>query len=296
LENPNQIIIGGRSEERSLWNDLVAQNPMLIEIKRFRRKFFTFGGNPASSAILALALVCYVGLIMVVLSGKGEIPPVALVMFQTMVLGLLAPAMLYGAIAGERERRSWDLLLVAPISKAQIVVGKFIGAMAGIGLTIGLCLLPVLMAAVTYRRTNWHDLFLSELVSASFALLVCALTLLLSARVRRGFMALGAALGTLAVWLAVVPLLLSTLVGSGPGTMELMMLLHPFMALGMILSHGERSMYSSAENEYVSASLWGYPQTLAYLVLTVVLVVWAAKTLVFAENDIRFMPKSHPDA
>jgi ABC-type transport system involved in multi-copper enzyme maturation permease subunit len=233
---------------------------------------------------------------MVVLSGKGEIPPVALVIFQTVVVGLLAPAMLYGAIAGERERRSWDLLLVAPITKAQIVVGKFIGAMAGMGLTIGLCLLPVLMAAVTYRRTNWHDLFLSELVSASFALLVCALTLLLSARVRRGFMALGAALGTLAIWLIVVPLLIGTLVGSGPGTMELLLLLHPFMVLGMILSHGERSTYASSETEYVPANLWGYPQTLVYLLLTVILVVWAAKTLVFAENDIRFMPRSHPDA
>lgn len=283
---------------RTLWENLVVGNPMLIEITRFRRKYFTFNGNAASSAILALALVCYVGLIMVVLSGKGEIPPIALVIFQTGVLTLLAPSMLHGAIAGERERRSWDLLLVAPITKAQIVVGKFIGAVAAIGLTMGLCLFPILMAAVTYRRTNWSDLFLSELVSGSFALLVCALTLLLSARVRRGFMALGASLGTLAVILVVIPLLFMAVSGGSPGTAEITLLLHPFMALGMIMSYGERSYSSgySNPNEYVPASLWGYPQVMVYLLLTVVLVVWAAQTLVFAENDVRFISRSPSDA
>lgn len=281
---------------RSLWQNLIVGNPMLIEITRFRRKYFTFGGTAASSAVLALALVCYVGLVMVVLSGKGEIPPIALVIFQTGVLTLLAPSMLHGAIAGERERRSWDLLLVAPITKAQIVVGKFIGAMAAIGITMMLCLFPVLMAAVTYRRTNWHDLFLSELVSGSFALFVCALTLLLSARVRRGFMALGASLGTLAVLLVILPILFAVLSGGGQGSAELTLMLHPFMALSMILAHGERSIYSSEPTSYVAPSLWGYPQIFVYVVLTIVLVVWATKTLVFAENDVRFISRSPSDA
>jgi ABC-type transport system involved in multi-copper enzyme maturation permease subunit len=282
----------------NLWENLIVANPMLIEITRFRRKYFTFGGNAASSAVLALALVCYVGLIMVVLSGKGEIPPIGLVIFQTGVLTLLAPSMLHGAIAGERERRSWDLLLVAPITKAQIVVGKFIGAVAAIGLTMALCLFPILMAAVTYRRTNWHDLFVSELISGSFALLVCALTLLLSARVRRGFMALGASLGTLAVVLIILPVLFAVLASGSPGSSEITLLLHPFMALSMILSYGERSMYNSSYGgtEYVPSSLWGYPQVFVYVALTVVLVVWAAQTLVFAENDVRFVSRSSSDA
>ena len=280
--------------KRTLWNDLFAQNPMLVEIQRFRRKYFTFSGNATSSAILALSIVCYVGLVMVVLSGKGEIPPVALVIFQTGVLILLAPAMLYGAIAGERERRSWDLLLAAPITKAQIIVGKFMGAVAALGLTMGLFLFPILMAAVTYRRTNWHDLFLSELVCGSFALLVCAMTILLSARVRRGFMALGAALGTLAVLLLVLPGLFATLTQGSSGSMELLMLLHPFMALGMILAYGETTFNN--QNEYVPHNLWGYPQAGIYLLLTVVLVAWAANTLVFAENDVRFIPRGQSDA
>jgi ABC-type transport system involved in multi-copper enzyme maturation permease subunit len=279
---------------RSLWNDLIAHNPMLIEIQRFRRKYFTFGGSATSSAILALALVCYVGLVMVVLSGKGEIPPIALVIFQTVVLTLLAPSMLYGAIAGERERRSWDLLLVAPISKAQIVAGKFLGAVAALGFASLLCLFPILMAALTYRHTDWPDLFLSEVVSLSFALLVCALTLLLSARVRRAFMALGATLGTLAVILVVAPTLMVVLTGGREETTELLLLLHPFMTLTMILGHSQDSY--SAANSTVPAHLWGYPQAMTYLLLTAVLVVWAAKTLVFAENDVRFIPRAHADA
>jgi ABC-type transport system involved in multi-copper enzyme maturation permease subunit len=279
---------------RSLWNDLIAHNPMLIEIQRFRRKYFTFGGSATSSAILALALVCYVGLVMVVLSGKGEVPPIALVIFQTVVLTLLAPSMLYGSIAGERERRSWDLLLVAPISKAQIVAGKFLGAVAALGFASLLCLFPILMAALTYRHTDWADLFLSEVVSLSFALLVCALTLLLSARVRRAFMALGATLGTLAVVLVVAPTLMIVLTGGREETTELLLLFHPFMTLTMILGHSQDSY--SAANSTVPPHLWGYPQAMTYLLLTAVMVVWAAKTLVFAENDVRFIPRAHADA
>jgi hypothetical protein len=46
----------------------------------------------------------------------------------------------------------------------------------------------------------------------------------------------------------------------------------------------------------VPHSLWGYPQTFVYLALTAVLVVWAAQTLVFAENDVRFISRSSSDA
>jgi hypothetical protein len=111
-------------------------------------------------------------------------------------------------------------------------------------------------------------------------------------------MALGATLGTLAMVLVVVPILFAVIVGSSQGTAELTLLFHPFMALSMMLAYGERSVYSSSyePTEYVPHSLWGYPQVIIYVVLTIVLVVWAAKTLVFAENDVRFISRSPSDA
>ena len=155
--------------KRQLWDDLVLKNPMLIEIQRFRRRFLSFSGsNTMNSAVLALCLVCYAGLVLIVLQARGNISPLVIVMFQTGIFTIFAPGMLHGAIAGERERRSWDLLLVAPISKAQIVVGKFIGAMAALGIASVLFLFPILIAAVSYRGTNWNDLFEAEAVSLSW--------------------------------------------------------------------------------------------------------------------------------
>ena len=49
---------------------------------------------------------------MLVVNARGDLPPIALILFQTMLFCFFGPAMLHGAIAGERERRSWDLLLV----------------------------------------------------------------------------------------------------------------------------------------------------------------------------------------
>ena len=176
---------------RLMWQELVTQNPMLIEIARFRRRFLSFSGsNALNGIVLGLAIVCYFGLLMLVFSARGSMPPIALVMVQTFIFLFATPSILYAAIAGEREKRTWDLLLAAPITQAQIVVGKFIGAMAAIGVGFGLFLVPVLVTAVEYEKTNWQDLILSELVSITFIIALATVTLFFSARTRRAFMAL----------------------------------------------------------------------------------------------------------
>jgi len=279
---------------RKNWDNLVANNPMLIEIQRFRRRFLTFSGtNTMNSAVLALTLVCYAGLVLIVISGKGAIPPVAIVIFQTALFTFFAPGMLHGAIAGERERRSWDLLLVAPVSKAQIVAGKFIGALTALGTGAGLFGLPILVSAALYRHTNWYNLMLAELVSLSFTVAVCAFTILISARVKRPFMALGATLGTLSMGLIVLPILVGVLVaGSGVSFQDATLVFHPFYALMQIYSIDTNSFY----REQTFKPVWGWPQIMVYTGVGAILVVWAAKTLNFAENEVRFLPGGKKDA
>jgi ABC-type transport system involved in multi-copper enzyme maturation permease subunit len=280
---------------RRIWDDLVVKNPMLIEIQRFRRRFLSFSGsNTLNSAVLVLALVCYAGMVLLVLEARDGLSPQLLIVFQTGLFTVFAPGMLHGAIAGERERRSWDLLLVAPISKAQIVAGKFIGALAALGVAAGLLLFPILIAAISYRHTNWFDLLTSEAVSLSFVIAVCALTILLSARVRRPFMALGASLGSLGILLIVVPLLLGVFqLKSTSLAMEELFLYHPFYVLFRLYNIDE-GMYSG--DAYLHAGMWGWPQVFLYLALAAILVGWAANTLNFAENEVKFLPRGHTDA
>lgn len=280
---------------RKNWENLVTNNPMLIEIQRFRRRFLSFSGNNTmNSAVLALTLVCYAGLVLIVMSGRGDIPPISIVVFQTGLFTFFAPGMLHGAVAGERERRSWDLLLVAPVSKAQIIAGKFIGALTALGIGAGMFAIPVLVAAALYRHTNWYNLLLAELVSLSFIMAVCAFTILISARVKRPFMALGATLGTLAMGLLVLPMLIGVMIaGSGGSFTDATLVFHPFYVLMKIYEMDSNRYYSDAVS---SSPLWGLPQVAVYTAMGIVLVVWAARTLNYAENEVRFLPGGKKDA
>lgn len=280
---------------RNLWEDLVTQNPMLIEIHRFRRRYLSFSGhNGMNSAILALTMICYAGLVLVVMSGKGNIPPDTIVMVQTGLFTFFAPGMLHGAIAGERERRSWDLLLVAPVTKTQIVFGKFIGALMALTMGAAFFAIPTFIAAVMWSHTNWSNLILCEVVSLTFAVAVCALTILISARVRRPFMALGATLGSLAAVLVIFPVLLGLmLAGAGPYFGDVVLYLHPFYVLSQI---HQVDTYVWAPERNMNLPQWGWPQSFVYLALAAILVGWAANTLNFAENDVKFIPRGNKDA
>jgi len=271
------------------WEDLVGSNPMLIEITRFRRKFLSFSGsNSVNIAVLSLVVICYLGLCLLVMSAKGSVPPIMLVIFQTCLYIIFAPALLHGAVAGERERRSWDLLLAAPVTKAQIVAGKFVGALAALGGATALFAVPILLAAVLHDETRWYDLFLAELVSVTFGIFVCGLTLLLSARVKRSMMALGASIGSLALVLLILPLLLATLLNGDRFMMEFLFYLHPVTTLVQLADNASGPVYPRA--------FYGWPHILIYIALAGTCVVWATKTLYFAENEVKFLPQKETDA
>src|SRR5580700_7679125 len=107
---------------QSAWTELVAKNPMLIEVSRYRRKLFSFSrSNPIGGMIVGVVAVTYVGIVSMIVSFRADISPFVLIYIQTAIFLLIAPILLHSAVAGERERRSWDLLLAAPITKAQIV-------------------------------------------------------------------------------------------------------------------------------------------------------------------------------
>jgi ABC-type transport system involved in multi-copper enzyme maturation permease subunit len=61
----------------------------------------------------------------------------ALVMLETFLLVLLAPAFTAGAISLEREKQTIDLLVVTPISSVAIVLGKLISALVFVAVLIG---------------------------------------------------------------------------------------------------------------------------------------------------------------
>lgn len=275
---------------KKLIDDLITDNPMSIEIVRFRRRFMTFSGpNSVNTAVALLIFALYAGLCLMVVSYAGDVQPMLLLFLQLFLFCIFAPSLLHGAIAGERERRSWDFLLVAPVTKAQIVVGKFLGAAAALAAFSAAMLLPLLIAAFTYSRTNIFNVLVGEVLTQAFALMLCAFTLLISARVKRPFMAMGVVIGAMALGLLVLPGIVAIVAGGDPITTDLLFYLHPFMAL-------ERLDNTSFSQRGISNVFYGIPQILIYLFLSAVFLGWTINTLTFAENDVRFMPKSAQDA
>src|SRR5438093_9090140 len=59
-----------------------------------------------------------------------------LVIFQVVLLAFITPALTAGAISGERERQTLDLLFVTPIAPFSIIWGKLLASMSFVALLL----------------------------------------------------------------------------------------------------------------------------------------------------------------
>jgi hypothetical protein len=94
---------------------------------------------------------------------------------------LLAPALTADLIAGERERRTLDLLLVTPLSRRQIVVGKLISALGALLLLIVLAL-PIQAVAVLLGGIGIEELLVGLVILVLTAITYGCVGLYWSAR------------------------------------------------------------------------------------------------------------------
>lgn len=114
------------------------------------------------------------------------------------LIGLSAGA---GAIAPERERGTLMYLLAQPVTRAEVIVGKYAGAALAMGVALGLGFGLAGIALASHGAAN-PDVYL-RLVGLSLLLALAALSLgvLISTLSKRAAMATGAAM---ALWLALV--------------------------------------------------------------------------------------------
>jgi ABC-type transport system involved in multi-copper enzyme maturation permease subunit len=284
------------------WRELVTENPMTIEISRFRRRFLEGGrGKTVNTMVMIVAILAYMSLLLVIATMSGTFPPVGLIYLQTGLFAIISPALMFSAISGEREKRSWDLLLVAPISNGQIIVGKFLAALAGIFVALILLLLPTIFTALTYRGAfnyggpvsdsatigGTQAFIMEELISVTYAMFVAAMTLFFSARCRRSLMALGIVLGINFCGLIAFPALYA---GLSRGAMDFVSLVHPIFAIGRLEELQQYSGYRSGD-DWLGAEWYGLPQIAIYLAFTIFFIVWAWKTVNFADSEKKFMPR-----
>ena len=258
---------------------------MLIEIPRFRRKMLSARDGGGNRAMIVLLLVFYTLILVLMLRFSKDIDPVWIIEFQTGLFTLLLPVMSAGAIAGERERRTWDILLTAPVTKAQIVVGKFIAILAGYGIFLVACGLMVVACLIANPNAHFGLTLSAELLSTTFAILLIAISLYISARSRTTFAAIGACVGLMFTVYGAVPIFIGSLLQKAGS--DFLEPTYPFTTM--------YKLADTADTKW-DAIRWTVPlcHDAIYLLLAGALLVGTTVTVRKMEEIKDFMPE--PDA
>ena len=248
--------------------------------------------------VLAVAVVFTVFSLLITYFGsaaQGQIGPrsieltiASLVSLVIYLIPLIALLLGFDAIVGERERGSLDLLLALPITRLELLLGKYLG-LAG-ALTLSTVSGFALVALLLYQRFSWAGLYHYAgfvLSSVLLGLAFLSLAVLLSVLARDRTRASGLAI---AMWFFFVLvfdlLLLGVLVATGGSfggdAFAWLLLLNPadvFRILNVFSLDEVRTLYGLAS--IVPSSL-GSPAIMggvmvAWIVLPLALARWRFK-------------------
>ncbi|OAN37123.1 ABC transporter [Chloroflexus islandicus] len=155
----------------------------------------------------------------------------------------LSPSLTAGAIVGEKERQTYDLLLASLLSPVQIVTGKLVSAIA-FALLLIMASLPIAGLALIFGGVTAQEVLIGVVGLLVTAVSYAAIGLFWSTVMRSTLGATVMAQGTVIAILLLVPFLffvISLLIDAFDGqptplyvyTMGTFLCLHPFIALGI---------------------------------------------------------------
>lgn len=180
------------------------------------------------------------------------------VMTATLVqVCVITPSLTAGAISGEKERQTYDLLITTLLSPTQIALGKLIAAIA-FALMLIAAALPMAGLAFLFGGVSGIELVIGIAGLIVTALCYATVGLFWSTVMRTTLAATVMAQGTVIFILLIVPFLFVVLslitnsFGGMPGPlyvygMGLLLCFHPFIALGLTaaaLESGESPLYA----------------------------------------------------
>lgn len=169
----------------ALWNPIVA--------KELRSRMRTW--RVAAVVVVYLAIVGAVGYAaytrtLATASDVQSLGQAGRTVFDALagaVLGfvvILVPGLVGGAISGERERQTLDLLLCTPVRPARIVVGKLVSSLAFVVLLLAASV-PLFSVVFLLGQVNIGEVLVVTLIGVVSAFTLGALALLCSAVLRR---------------------------------------------------------------------------------------------------------------
>lgn len=133
-----------------------------------------------SGYVAILAGVLFIGLLGITSSGRFSLRELAagsagvftfLAVIQLILICVLTPVFMAGAISKEANPKTWDILLTTPMSPLQIVLGNLFGRLFFI-LALLLGALPLMIVTQFFGGVPLQTILLTQLVAISLALIV----------------------------------------------------------------------------------------------------------------------------
>src|SRR3954452_5714734 len=103
---------------------------------------------------------------------------------QFMLASLMAPSFAAGAITGEKERMSYEMLLATPLRPGAIVLGKLFAALCHLGILM-ICSLPIVMLCLPLGGVSLYEVFAAYLGMIAMVALFGMISLWASGYFRR---------------------------------------------------------------------------------------------------------------
>ena len=123
----------------------------------------------------------------------------AVVATMSIVSAILIPVIACFSINGERKRGTDELLSVLPLTRAQIVLGKFFGILAFLMIPTGVIFIYPVIAGFFGDPAYLYS-YVTLLVFVAFEAFIVAFSLMLSAVFKKGWMSIAVAYGVLLVF------------------------------------------------------------------------------------------------
>lgn len=261
---------------KTLISHLVTTNPLTEEGARAWRKFFRVAGGPGrglSYVALGMVVLIYVWLLYLVAISRGDMTGFV-AFLQLAIVTIAMPMSIYGAISGERERTTWEALILTRLTPGQIVAGKALWRLAALS-ALMVAFLPALLLSVWTQRSagtsgQGISVWQIEMLTWTWGAGLCAFGLWVSANTRRSVTSAAIIFISLLGVLVLLPALL-TMVDNGnsltqadfSGNYGMWTLMHinAFYALGEMLSPK-----ANASGDPLLGGGWGTLQIVLYTV------------------------------
>lgn len=251
-----------------LWR-LVPGNPQVVRIvqgasRRNQHAVVRLGYLVVLMAIVFFGLLAQGGM-----TGSGDLRELAqagsqifrvIAMGQVILVCLIAPIFMAGAIASEQSGKTYAILLTTPLSNLQIVLGSLIGRLFFI-LALLFSGLPLFAVMLIFGGVPVSSIFRAFAVAALTAVFVGAVAVVLSVMRAGGRKAVFAFVVTIAAYLIIVGALDMMLLrdlgqapgiapGIAPGHTTVLTAVHPLLVLEASIN---RANYSTPASEQLAA-------------------------------------------